>query len=332
MRARSSVRERTAPARRTVFVPVLAAMLAGCAATHPLGGTGLPAPASLSSAHATAGTSRPVQRTPTTVPAAPAPHLSPPDVPGLQWVSYGASAGQAPYVYVAQTDGGRIGLLWMDSSRLRFRYVPGYGVPEAGPIRPADDRPSTWVPRMVAAFNGGFRLADDVGGYFYAGQLVRPMLDGRAAFQIFTNGRLRVGVWGQDLSQTADTVVVRQNLGPLVVDYQSQASSSDAPDAWGAANGGLPHANRTALGQLSDGALVFAYGSEVPAVDMARAMTQVRARTAMVLDMNKSWPSAFVYRHIAGRTVGQRIQPDIWRDPEMYLHPFKKDFVVAMVP
>ncbi|MEO6822041.1 MAG: hypothetical protein ABI468_06175 [Candidatus Nanopelagicales bacterium] len=220
----------------------------------------------------------------------------------------------------------------MDASRLRFRYVPGYKVPEAGPSMAADTQPATWVPRMVAAFNGGFRLADDVGGYFYAGQLVRPMVAGNAAFEIFASGRIKVGVWGQDLSLMPGAVVVRQNLRPLVSRYQSQASASDSPGAWGQANGGLPNANRSALGQLADGALVYAYGSELAAVDMATAMTLVHARTAVMLDMNKSWPSSFVYRHIDGRVVGQRILPSIWRDATIYLHRFSKDFVVAMTP
>jgi hypothetical protein len=251
---------------------------------------------------------------------------------GLRWVGYASPAGGAPYVYVAQTDGGRIGLLWMDSSRLRFRYVPGYDVPEVGPTLTADTQPATWVPRMVAAFNGGFRLADAVGGYFYGGRLVRPMLAGRAAFEISADGRLEVGIWGQGLALRPDTVVIRQNLPPLVSGYRSQASAADSPDAWGRANGGLPRANRSALGQCADGALVFAYGSELSAVDMAKAMTAIHVRTAVMLDMNKSWPSAFVYRHAGGHVVGQRILRSIWRDPTIYLHRFSKDFVVAMAP
>jgi hypothetical protein len=183
---------------------------------------------------------------------------------------------------------------------------------------------------MVAAFNGGFRLADGAGGYFYAGQMVRPMVAGRAAFEIFADGRLKVGVWGRDLSLTPDTLVIRQNLPPLIDGYRSRASASDDPGAWGRANGGLWHANRSALGQLADGSLVFAYGSELSAAQLADALVRAHVRTAVMLDMNKSWPSAFVYQHRGRTVVGRRILPSIWRDPVIYLQQFSKDFVVAM--
>lgn len=312
----------------------LAAVLAGCGGARAVSATGRPGLTAAQTAPTATASSQSDGATPGPGPTKPVvvPHLSPPAVAGLHWVAVGASPVQAPYVYVAQTAGGEIGLLWMDASRLRFRYVPGYKIPEAGPVLAADHRPSTWGPRMVAAFNGGFRLADGAGGYFYAGQTVRPLESGRAAFQIFRNGTLKVGVWGSDLSLTTDTVVVRENLRPLVADYQSQASSSDAPDAWGQANGGFPHANRTALGQLSDGALVFAYGYELPAVDMADVMVRLHVRTAVMLDMNKSWPTGFVYQHIGGSLVGHRILSQIWRDPSTYYHQFSKDFVVAMLP
>ncbi len=55
--------------------------------------------------------------------------------------------------------------MWMNPDLLRFRYIPGTAYPEGSPKRPQDRRPSTWVPRMVAAFNGAFHLKDRAGGY-----------------------------------------------------------------------------------------------------------------------------------------------------------------------
>ena len=87
--------------------------------------------------------------------------------------------------------------MWMNAYALTFRYIPGYQYPEGSPQRSIDHKPSTWVPRMVAAFNGGFHLSDDVGGYFYDGQTVKRLRPGLASLNITAGGRISVGVWGR---------------------------------------------------------------------------------------------------------------------------------------
>ena len=235
-------------------------------------------------------------------------------------------------VYTALTDHGAIGLLWMDTSRLRFRYVPGLVVPEGGPRLPADSRPSTWVPRMVAAFNGGFMLKDHVGGYYYAGRTVSALRAGLGTLSITSAGRIAVGAWGREVRLTASTILVRQNLPLLVDQFLARTSASDTPQTWGVANGGLWTANRSALGQLSDGSVVYAYGGSVQPSEMAAAMVAVRARVAMVLDMNRSWPGGFTYQRVARKVVGHGIQAAIYHQPSVYFAPYTKDFVVAELP
>lgn len=306
------------------------AALAGCA----------PGAAHVASAVAVATTSAPSQSpVPSTASATPtraarkaAPGLSPPHVRGLTWVPAGPAVAGRPAVYTARTDQGAVGLIWMDASRLRFRFVPGLLVPEGGPRLPADSRPSTWVPGMVAAFNGGFKLSDHVGGYFYAGRTVSALRAGLGTFTITSAGRIAIGAWGRDVRLIPHTVVVRQNLPLLVDGFRSRTSPSDSPSTWGVANGGLWTANRSALGQLADGSVVFAYGANVGPSTMAAAMVAVRARVAMVLDMNKSWPGGFTYHHSRGKLVGRGIQPGIWHQPSVYFAPFTKDFVVAEWP
>ena len=115
--------------------------------------------------------------------------LSPPVVPGLSWRAEGTVVHGRPATYVAAADGGAIGLLWIDPQLVSFRLVPGYKVPEAGPVLPMDNRPQTWVPHMVAAFNGGFLLQDHVGGYVYAHRTVRALTAGLGAFEITSDGQ-----------------------------------------------------------------------------------------------------------------------------------------------
>ncbi|MEI6621594.1 MAG: phosphodiester glycosidase family protein [Actinomycetes bacterium] len=256
--------------------------------------------------------------------------MTPPVVKGLVWKPQGSKYNGVPVTYVARTDGGSVSLLWMDSSILKYRFVPGYAVPEGSPSTSADNKPSTWVPLAAAGFNGGFQLSDGRGGYYYKGSTVRGLQDGLGAFMITSDGTLKVGKWGRDLKKTADTVVVRQNL-PLLVDNSKDVSQNNS-GGWGVADGGVLNAHRTALGQLPDGALVFAFGSNVTPYELAQAMVKVGAKNAMVLDMNKSWPTGFTYTHSGKKTNGARIHPDIWRDPSSYYERFQKDFVMAQLP
>jgi hypothetical protein len=183
---------------------------------------------------------------------------------------------------------------------------------------------------MVAAFNGGFLLLDHVGGYYYDHRQVSPLVRGLGAFEITADGHLAVGMWGRDLQLTPRTVVVRENLPLLVDDYRSRTSPSDSARTWGLANGGLWTANRSGLGELADGALVYAYGHDLRPSAMAAAFVQVHVQRAMVLDMNKSWPGGFVYGRTSRALAGQRVQPQEYHTPSVYFRRYTKDFVAVL--
>ena len=257
--------------------------------------------------------------------------VSAPEISGAQWHQTGAtSAIGQQLVDVTHVDAGAIALMWMDAPALSFRFIPGYQYPEGSPQRSIDHTPSTWVPNMVAAFNGGFHLSDDVGGYFYDGQVVKRLRPGLASLDVTNTGRISVGVWDRTVNSTAGFEVIRQNLQPLVWHGKTQAFPSDSASAWGRANGGLSHANRTALGERADGTVVFAYGYNVQAYEMADALVSAGVRTAVMLDMNKSWPTGYYYEPTGvDRPKGHRILPAIYRNPDTYFAQFKKDFIVA---
>ena len=249
--------------------------------------------------------------------------LQPPS--GFTWLRVVSS----PALAVATVDRGAVSVMWMDSSLLRFRFVPGYTWPERGPVAPADTQPETWTAHMVAAFNGAFKLADHVGGYYYRGRMVSPLRSGYAAFAVHRDGSLSVGVWGKDLYMTSDLVVVRQNLKPIVFNGVSQTSASDVSSTWGLTLQRLRAVNRSALGQRADGSLVFVFGHLVTPETIAQALIRAGAREAMMLDMNVVWPTGFVYTHTGGHIVGKRINANIKKSPSIYLAQFSKDFVAV---
>lgn len=251
--------------------------------------------------------------------------LMPP--PGLRWQSPPAS----PHLEIATADHGNTSWLWMDTRFLRFRFLPGYTWPERSPRTTSDHNPATWVPAMVAAFNGGFKLTDHVGGYYYLGRTVAPLRRGFASMVFYRDGSLRVGVWGSDLHMTPDVLAVRQNLRPLVLDGRAQTRTSDTQSTWGY---NMVHgwwiANRSALGMRADGSLVFVYGHHRTPSQLARSLVRAGARTAIALDMNGWWPTGFVYAHYRSHIVGAKINTHIERQPAVYLDTYSKDFVAVL--
>lgn len=245
---------------------------------------------------------------------------------GLPWKSVPGS----PALATAALDGGTVSLLWMDPTRLRFRYVPGTSFPERGPATAADNTPSTWLSRMVAGFNGGFMLKDRVGGYYYLGRTVAPLRPGYAAFVITKSGGLAVGVWGRDLRMGPNVLVVRENLRPLVDHGVSQASPADGPRTWGLAINNAPLVNRSALGRLPDGSLIFAYGASVRASTLAASLVRAGVTEAVMLDMNVTWPTGYTYTHVAGHLHGTKINYHVVRPPTIYFTRFRKDFVAVL--
>ena len=253
------------------------------------------------------------------------PLLHPPK--GLHWRMPPAS----PHLAVATADHGATSWLWMDPQYLRFRFLPGYTRPEGGPRTRADHNPATWVPAMVAAFNGGYKLSDHVGGYYYLGHTVSPLRRGYASMVFYRDGTMRVGVWGWNVHMTPDVVAVRQNMKPLVWRGVSQTHATDTQSTWGF---NMVHgwwiANRSALGMRADGSLVFVYGHHLTPSQMAQRLIRAGVRTAIALDMNGWWPTGFLYSHYRSHIVGAKINSFIQRSPSVYLDTYSSDFVAVL--
>ncbi len=294
-----------------VAATLLALALSACSAGPAARAVG----SARSSTPATAGAVRPAIR-----------HSGPPA--GDVWTGVPTSSLGATPAYTAHPDA-MTWLLWMDPALLRFRFVPGRRWPEGSPVRAVDRRPSTWVPDLVAAFNGGFKLSDHVGGYFYAGRTVVPLRDGLASLVVGLDGSMRVVVWGRDLRSTAGLLVVRQNLPPLVDHGRSMTRSTDGVTTWGLPYHHIPRTNRSALGQLPDGSFVYVYLHDALASELAAALVRLGAVTGIALDMNTGWPAALVFRHSGNHVVGTRLSPVMHQYLNAYYSRPEKDFIAV---
>src|SRR6516165_9778848 len=92
--------------------------------------------------------------------------------------------------------------------------------------------------RLLAAFNGGFKLSAGTGGYEQEGHVAATLQRGLVSLVIDRSGQARIGVWGHGVPAPGEAVYsVRQNLTPLVLHGKPTAAAADAW-LWGATLGG----------------------------------------------------------------------------------------------
>jgi len=132
----------------------------------------------------------------------------------------------------------------VDAGTLGWRYGPAVGGAE--------------LRRLIAAFNGGFRLSTGAGGFMSYGRVGSPLESGRASIVTYSDGSTDIGSWRQEVPAPGKTVVsVRQNL-TLLIDHGAPAGSLGCLTCWGATLGGVIDPARSALGITADGRLIWA--------------------------------------------------------------------------
>jgi hypothetical protein len=193
----------------------------------------------------------------------------------------------------------------MDTHLLVARLYSGSVSPGGGPYRyTAPIRPAS-ARRLVAAFNGGFKMDAAQGGYYTEGRTVVPLRPDAASLVIYANGSTNIGAWGSDVSMTPQVVAVRQNLVPLVAGGQPtpQARNSEW-QTWGNTCGvnscaasvpGIKHQWRSALGVTQDGALIYAQGPALDPLQLSDLLVRAGVVRGMELDINPDWPIFATY-------------------------------------
>ena len=277
-------------------------MLAACASTGPAGGS---SPATSAA------------RTPRPAPSASVRTTAPP--PPEVLVSQFRSADGA-VITVARFAGAVIYRLHSGSED------PGaaaLSVVSAGPAISGPERS-----RLLAAFNGGFLLAAGAGGYEQEGHVISPLRPGLASLVIDGSGAVHIGVWGAGLPQPGEAVFsVRQNLGLLVRQGHATLAAGNWT-VWGATLGGGESVARSGLGQDPAGQLIYAGSMAATPSDLAAALVNAGARTAMELDINPEWVQLDVAR-AQGRRLRAAI-PGQARPADQYLVGWTRDFITVL--
>lgn len=182
--------------------------------------------------------------------------------------------------------------------------------------------------RLVAAFNGGFKLSTRAGGFESYGRLGAPLDNGLGSIVTYTNGRTDIGAWHADVPAAGTPVAsVRQYL-TLLINNGAAAASIDCLSCWGSTLGGVSDPARSALGITADGHLVWAGGEHLTPSHLAAALLGARVVRAVELDINPEWVAGYLYGHRggAGPLAPVPVVPGQNGVPGFFLAPYSRDF------
>ncbi|HEY8743252.1 MAG TPA: phosphodiester glycosidase family protein [Chloroflexota bacterium] len=226
----------------------------------------------------------------------------------------------------------RVDLVWINSNLARLHFAAGTqnrtldsGSPGAGEV------PLAVQPSLLAAFNGGFqRLANQYGsaGFRVAGQWFTLPTPAMATVAIAPSGRVTLGAWGSEIPTTPLPTDLRQNL-PLILDHGRISPQIDDGAAWGTTVNNTVRVWRSGLGQMADGALVYAAGTPLTARGLAEVLQAAGAQQAMELDINSYWVTFNFFSATgppAAPVRGEKLMPAMTRSATRYLTPDTRDF------
>jgi hypothetical protein len=226
------------------------------------------------------------------------------------------------------------GVAWMDTSLLSMQMYAGAREPGGGPWRHQALVEPENRDRLVAAFNSGFRVRQSRGGYLAEGRTLAPLMNGAASLVIDDTGRATVGEWGRDVGIGPHVSAVRQNLALIVDGGVPVAGLEENVRArWGWTLGNGVFVWRSGVGVDARGGIIYAGGSGLSAVSLARILAAAGAVRAMELDINAPWVSYYVYRPLVpGATAKdppgapEKLLADMRHGPNRYLEPCERDF------
>jgi len=185
---------------------------------------------------------------------------------------------------------------------------------------------------LVAAFNGGFKLDTNSGGFESYGRVGAPLSDGLGSIVTYSDGTTDIGAWHDGVPAHGMRVAsVRQNLH-LLIDGGRPAADTGCLLCWGATLGGVTAPARSALGITADGRLVWAGGEHLTVADLVDVLLRAHVVRAVELDINPEWVAGYLYGHRGG--VGPLapvpIAPGQPGVPGQFLAPYSRDFFTVV--
>lgn len=244
------------------------------------------------------------------------------------WQVVATVKGQ-PAAWVSEHGG--VVFLRMDQNLVRLDLHAGAGEPAGegwhwgGQIEPRE------IHRVLAAFNGGFKLNYGSVGFLSYGRVGAPLSAGLGSIVTYRDGFTQIGSWGEGVPQRGRAIAsVRQNER-LLIDHGMPAANVESCiiECWGHTIGGeaVP---RSALGIDEQSRLVWAAGEGLTPAALARAMVSQGVQRAVELDINPDWVAGYLYRHRSGGPQAMQILPEQKGIVGQLLAPYARDFFVVI--
>jgi hypothetical protein len=223
-------------------------------------------------------------------------------------------------------------ILAFNLNATRLHFVLGTDEPHStvtlersGRIPKVDGQPGM----LLAVLNGGFKARHGNFGVMVNGVTLLPMRDGLGTVATYgTDGRVRIGPWGEEIVATPDLVAARQN-GPLIIHagvinpYTEFTESRE----WGYIVRNNTATWRSGLGLSADGrTLYYVVGPGLTLSRLAEVLVTAGAAEALQLDLNKAWVYAGA-AHVAESKMQLAPLLDFMPEIEdLENHSFSRDF------
>lgn len=224
--------------------------------------------------------------------------------------------------------------MWMDHTRVTPQLVAGTKEPGGKHWPWGAQIPPAQRKHVVAAFNGGFRMADAHGGFMENGRVGKPLQSGAASLVIFRDGSATVGRWNVDVHNSSAVAAVRQNLRPIVLSGAPVPGLATNPfGGWGSHRSQFQSTWRSALGVDRSGNLVYVAGDQLQLQTLAEALTQAGAVTGMELDIHTPVVTCNLYEvdpANPAKVISRKLLPDMHRPATRYLQPDQRDFIAIV--
>lgn len=221
------------------------------------------------------------------------------------------------------------GIAIMQGSLLKFVEHPGFSEPgNVAKLKSSDHLQGSDLVGLAATFNSAFKIKDSLGGYFQNGILVRPLVPGKAALVIYSDGHLDIGSWGSEVKMNSTVASVRQNLSLLIDNGVTTPNLNQSVLAkWGWTVKNAHFVWRSGIGVDAAGNVIFVAGNSLSVQSLADLLKQAGAVRAMELDINQDWISYMWYPKSTTSVINDPIKLVAFtRPPKRYLSPSSRDF------
>ncbi|HWX74306.1 MAG TPA: hypothetical protein VNZ05_03305 [Solirubrobacteraceae bacterium] len=223
-------------------------------------------------------------------------------------------------------------LMRFDQSLVRLALHPGSAEPGGARFTHESRIGPREAHRVIAAFNGGFRLNYGSVGFMEDGREPVPLSAGLGSIVTYRDGATQVGAWRAGVPARGRPLEsVLQDL-KLLVDHGAPASDVEtcALECWGATLGGGVDVARSALGITAAGQLVWGAGESLSPAAIARALSDAGVQRAVELDINPQWVAGYLYVHRGGAPTAFPVVPGQSGLPGRLLVPYARDFFTIL--